>query len=47
MSIDDQRYPSAGIGITFSVVASSGKIQFVSTATGSSATLKYRIINFS
>ncbi len=47
MSIDDQRYPSAGLGVTFSVVAASGKVQYTTTATGTAATLKYRIINFS
>jgi len=46
MNIDDQRYPSAGIGVTFSVVAASGKVQYTTTSTGDDAVLKYRIIRF-
>ena len=46
MNIDDSRFPSAGVGITFSVVAATGKVQFTSTNTGDDATLKYRIIRF-
>lgn len=46
MNIDDERYPSAGIGVTFTVVASSGKVQYTTTSTGNNATLKYRIIHF-
>ena len=47
MNIDDQRYPIAGIGVTFSVVASTGKIQYTTTSTSYDATMKYRIIRFS
>jgi hypothetical protein len=46
MNIDDQRYPAAGIGVTFSVVADSGKVQYTTTSTGDDAVLKYRIIRF-
>jgi len=46
MNIDDQRYPAAGIGVTFSVVASTGKIQYTTTSTGHDATMKYRVIRF-
>jgi len=46
MNIDDERYPSGGLGVTFTVVASSGKIQYTTTSTGDNALLKYRIIHF-
>ena len=46
MNIDDERYPAAGVGVTFSVVAASGKVQYTTTSTGDDAVLKYRIIHF-
>jgi len=46
MNIDDERYPAAGVGVTFSVVAASGKVQYTTTSTGADAVLKYRIIRF-
>ena len=46
MNIDDERYPSGGVGVTFSVVATSGKVRYTTTATGDDAILKYRIIRF-
>lgn len=45
MNIDDERYPSAGVGVTFSVTTS-GVVQYTTTATSNDATLKYRIIYF-